>query len=173
VRDATSWSTSSSFRRSTWPPCPGLWPPPLIDAASERASDSSSRLPSSTGINRSSRNWSTSDACEGTRTRRTCDAAQNFNQKKYEKRNFSFERTEGRGLTGVRERRRLDAVLGLVVIATRVAAGGSLGGVLRLDEPTAQFGHNFERTFQSMEKRVQSVLLYTWMDEAMRDALPA
>uniref|UniRef100_A0A8W7PQ56 Uncharacterized protein n=1 Tax=Anopheles coluzzii TaxID=1518534 RepID=A0A8W7PQ56_ANOCL len=45
--------------------------PPRMLAARERASDSSSSDPSSTGLNRSSRNWSTSDACDGTRTRRT------------------------------------------------------------------------------------------------------
>lgn len=43
---------------------------PLIEAANDLASDSWSR----TGLKRSSRNWSTSDACDGTRTRLTCDA---------------------------------------------------------------------------------------------------
>jgi len=43
---------------------------PLMDAARDRASDSWSK----TGLKRSSRNWSTSEACDGTRTRLTCDA---------------------------------------------------------------------------------------------------
>lgn len=44
--------------------------PPLMDAANDLASDNWSN----TGLNRSSRNWSTSEACDGTRTRLTCDA---------------------------------------------------------------------------------------------------
>lgn len=50
---------------------------PLIEAANDLASDSWSR----TGLNRSSRNWSTSDACDGTRTRLTCDAIIYYNPK--------------------------------------------------------------------------------------------
>lgn len=51
----------------------GLSTPPFIDVMRERASDRSSRF-SNTGENRSSKNWSTSDACDGTRTRRTWEA---------------------------------------------------------------------------------------------------
>lgn len=47
-----------------------LFDEPLMEAAKDLASDSWS----STGLNRSSRNWSTSDACDGTRTRLTCEA---------------------------------------------------------------------------------------------------
>jgi len=47
-----------------------LFDEPLMDAAIDLASDNWSR----TGLNRSSRNWSTSEACDGTRTRLTCDA---------------------------------------------------------------------------------------------------
>ena len=50
-------------------------PPPRIEAARDLASDNpSSMFPSRTGMKRSSRNWSTSDAWLGTRTRRTCEA---------------------------------------------------------------------------------------------------
>lgn len=71
-------------------------PPPRILAANDLASDNSSKDPSSTGLNNSSKNWSTSEAvrkgkkdlhfesfnqtkfhipCDGTLTRRTCDAS--------------------------------------------------------------------------------------------------
>jgi hypothetical protein len=49
-------------------------------------------------LNRSSRNWSTSDACDGTRTRLTCDA--NLKKKKMKNRDGQ------RGRTNICERER-------------------------------------------------------------------
>lgn len=48
-----------------------------MEADNERASESWSK----TGLNKSSRNWSTSEAWEGTRTLRTCDATNFYNWK--------------------------------------------------------------------------------------------